>query len=145
MNQNEGFQEYFQRCKSSEHFGVRSPLDFLGLLYGFSRFLVQFAKKASHNVENSPISGRRKKPESCHVSGCHGFLGPEASCIVKGRRGSAKSPWRFAGAFDYLRCACSLRIAVRDAQSSIKSLILHYPCKPPCLYNSLSFHTVDPF
>ena len=27
---------------------------------------------------NCPISGRRKCVESCHVCGCHGFLGPDS-------------------------------------------------------------------
>ena len=32
--------------------------------------------------ENGPISGRRRKnAESCHVSGCHGFIGPDFSTL----------------------------------------------------------------
>ena len=50
-----------------------------GFVSFFSRFSVQLFSKemAPKRGENCPISGRRKRVESCHFSGCHGFSGPE--------------------------------------------------------------------
>ena len=44
----------------------------------FSRFTVYFSKEMAPKCgESCPISGGEKGVESCHVSGCHGFFGPE--------------------------------------------------------------------
>ena len=51
-----------------------SPVDFSTCSPGFLCNLVEIAPKCG---ENCPISGQRKSVESCHVSGCHGFFGPD--------------------------------------------------------------------
>ena len=67
------------------NFGVPSPLDLLNFLQCFfllpflQLFLsVQFSKTSPRHVEKiAPCPGGGKSVESCHVSGCHSFSGPD--------------------------------------------------------------------
>ena len=60
-------------------------LNFLQCIFScFSRFTVQFSKEIAQIVEKfARFLGGAKSVESCHVSGCHGFFGPELE--VRGR------------------------------------------------------------
>ena len=52
-----------------------SPVDYLPFSPGF---LCNFVRKRPQNVEKiARFPGREKSVESCHVSGCHGFFGPD--------------------------------------------------------------------
>ena len=73
-----------QRTRSTTcNFGALSPLDFLNFLqcifFPFSPgFLWTKERKSPQNVEKiARFLGGEKRAESCHVSGCHGFFGPE--------------------------------------------------------------------
>ena len=53
-------------------------LNFLQWIFSFPGFMCKLAWKSPQNVEKiARFPGREKCAESCHVSGCHGFFGPD--------------------------------------------------------------------
>ena len=68
----------------------------------------------------------------------------QTRCIVKGEAQKSPLLWRFSGGFSFSQDRLFSRSATRRPLNWIKSLIFtNTPCKPTCLYNAPSMHTVE--
>ena len=96
--------------------------------------IIQFAKKVSHLRGVSQVSHPRGQ-----------FINSvQTRCIAKGE--AQKSPlfWRFSGSFWFSQERLSSWNSPKNPLNLIKSPICtNTPCKPTCLYNAPSMHTVE--
>ena len=65
------------------NFGVPSPLEALHWIFCFfSSIYLQFSKTSPlKSGESSEKSSGENRVKSCHVCGCHGFVGPDSQAL----------------------------------------------------------------
>ena len=65
------------------------------IVFFLSRFSVSFSKESPQHVEKiARFPSGEASAESCHISGCHGFLGPESWLRkIQKNRFTKQIPW----------------------------------------------------